>query len=108
MLRVINKETGIFIRDDFSYDEATEIGLDVEPAQGLYLPKWQDGQWVEGATEIPTPTPSADDLKKQLESTDYKIIKCYEYQLAGLELPYDVAELHQERQLLRDLINELN
>lgn len=46
-------------------------------------------------------------LKVQLEETDYKIIKCSEYQLAGLELPYDIAALHTERQALRDRINEL-
>lgn len=46
-------------------------------------------------------------LKKQLEITDYKIIKCSEYQLAGLELPYDIETLHQERQAIRDQINEM-
>ena len=46
-------------------------------------------------------------LQRQLADTDYKIIKCSEYQLAGLEIPYNVAELHQERQTLRDKINEL-
>lgn len=46
-------------------------------------------------------------LKMQLESTDYKIIKCSEYQLLGEELPYNIAELHSERQALRNRINEL-
>ena len=46
-------------------------------------------------------------LKKQLEETDYQIIKSSEYQLLGLELPYDLAELHTKRQVLRDKINEL-
>jgi hypothetical protein len=46
-------------------------------------------------------------LKAELTETDYKIIKCSEYQLAGLELPYDIATLHAERQALRDRINEL-
>lgn len=47
------------------------------------------------------------ELKSRLTETDYKIIKCVEYQLAGLEAPYDIAELHAERQALRDRINEL-
>lgn len=47
------------------------------------------------------------ELKKQLSETDYKIIKCFEYQFAGLELPYDIQTLHTERQALRDRINEL-
>lgn len=46
-------------------------------------------------------------FKVELTETDYKIIKCSEYQLAGLELPYDVAILHTERQALRDKINIL-
>lgn len=47
------------------------------------------------------------ELKAQLDSTDYKIIKCSECSLAGVELPYDIAELHAQRQALRDEINEL-
>lgn len=47
------------------------------------------------------------ELKGQLNSTDYKIIKCSECSLAGVELPYDIAKLHADRQALRDEINEL-
>lgn len=47
------------------------------------------------------------ELKIELSSTDYKIIKCIEYQLANLEVPYDISELHAIRQSLRDRINEL-
>lgn len=46
-------------------------------------------------------------FKEILDSSDYQIIKCYEYALNNLALPYDVAALHEERQKLRDLINEL-
>lgn len=46
-------------------------------------------------------------LKKQLASTDYKIIKCSEAQLVGEELPYDITALHAERQAIRNQINEL-
>jgi hypothetical protein len=46
-------------------------------------------------------------LKSQLAETDYKIIKCLEYSLAGLETPYDIAALHAERQAIRDEINAL-
>ena len=48
MLRVINKQTTLFLRDDFTYDEETEIGLNVTPSQGLYHPKWDGETWVEG------------------------------------------------------------
>ena len=47
------------------------------------------------------------DLKSKLSATDYKIIKCSEYQLLGYELPYDILTLHQERQSIRDQINLL-
>lgn len=46
-------------------------------------------------------------FKKQLEETDYQIIKSSEYQLLGLEAPYNLAGLHAERQALRDKINKL-
>ena len=46
-------------------------------------------------------------LKSQLAETDYKIIKSIENQLLGLEVPYNLEELHAERQALRDKINEL-
>lgn len=46
-------------------------------------------------------------LKKQLDETDYKIIKCSEYSLAGKELPYNIEYLHSQRQAIRDRITEL-
>lgn len=46
-------------------------------------------------------------LKEQLSATDYKVIKCAECQLLGLEMPYDVENLHAERQAIRDEINRL-
>lgn len=62
-------------------------------------------------TERIEPEPSAEEtisgLKEQLEQSDYKIIKCSECQLAGLDLPYDIEALHEERQALRDEINRL-
>lgn len=47
------------------------------------------------------------ELKAKLSATDYKVIKCSECQLLGMEMPYDVAELHAERQAIRDQINRL-
>lgn len=46
-------------------------------------------------------------LKEQIAQTDYKIIKCAEYSLAGLDLPYDIKALNAERQALRDKVNLL-
>ena len=61
----------------------------------------------------PEPTPEEikqqhiNELKYELTATDYKIIKCSECSLAGEELPYDIVELHAQRQAIRNEINEL-
>ena len=36
---MIDKQTKLFLRDDFTWDSETEIGLSVEPSQGLIKPK---------------------------------------------------------------------
>lgn len=46
-------------------------------------------------------------LEKKLSDSDYKVIKCFEASLVGLEMPYDTEELHQTRQEIRDEINRL-
>lgn len=46
-------------------------------------------------------------LKSELQDSDYKVIKCAEAMAVGAEMPYDMASLHNERQALRDKINEL-
>ena len=51
MKRIIDKQTKLFIRDDFFYYPETEIALEVSPAQGLYAPKWNGEAWEEGATK---------------------------------------------------------
>lgn len=46
-------------------------------------------------------------LKSELAGSDYKVTKCYEASMLGEAPPYDIAALRQERQTLRDRINEL-
>ena len=89
MLRIIDKQTQLFLRDDFTFEKESEIGLDVESAQGLYLPKWSGeiiedeegnitvggGEWVEGATqeeidELTKPQPQEPTLEERLEQTE--------------------------------------
>lgn len=41
------------------------------------------------------------------EIGDWKICKCYEAALVGAEAPYDVKELHEQRQAVRAKINAL-
>ena len=45
-------------------------------------------------------------LKASLSETDYQVIKCYEANLIGATLPYNIETLHAERQAIRDKINE--
>ncbi|MDR1980359.1 MAG: hypothetical protein LBQ39_01905 [Tannerellaceae bacterium] len=47
------------------------------------------------------------DAKDLLSDGDYKIIKCYEATLLGDPLPYDITELHANREMLRGQINEM-
>lgn len=51
ILKIIDKQTSLFIRDDFAFDEETEMALDVAPSQGFYKPKWNGTEWIEGATQ---------------------------------------------------------
>lgn len=62
----------------------------------------EDGQVVD-VKQIKT----IEDLKLELANTDYKIIKCMEYQLAGLENPYNIHDLNKNRQSIRDNINAM-
>lgn len=47
------------------------------------------------------------DLKQALTDSDYKVMKCYEASMLGQPMPYDIEEVHAERQAMRDKINEL-
>lgn len=48
-----------------------------------------------------------EELKNELASTDYIITKCMEASLLGEEMPYDIEQVHAERQAIRDEINRL-
>lgn len=52
------------------------------------------------------------DLTQKLSSSvssigDWKVAKCMEYHAMGIEMPYDIKQLHAERQIVRDEINQL-
>lgn len=46
-------------------------------------------------------------LKKELFEEDYKVIKCYESFLTNQEYPYDINDLCEKRNIIRNKINEL-
>ena len=60
ILRIIKKDNGVFIRDDFSFNAKTEIGLDVIPAQGFIWPQWDGSKWVECPVDLIPPQPKAE------------------------------------------------
>lgn len=106
----IDLNTGLFIEDVILMpsDEVTEDLIEEPVPDGFNLPKWDGEKWIEGKTVLSIPLEQEmAELKNALEATDYQIIKCYEYQLVGLEMPYDITELHTHRQAIRDRINEL-
>lgn len=47
------------------------------------------------------------DLQCDLNMSDYRIAKFVEYVTIGEKAPYDIDELHAERQEKRDRINEI-
>lgn len=80
MKRIIDKQTQLFIRDDFTFDEELEIALEIEPPndEGFIHPKWNGSEWVEGATEIPTPQPTQPTLEERVMNTETKVVSIEE------------------------------
>jgi len=70
-------------------------------------------------TEMSRPTMSKSEIEQKIrylktklscqesEIGDWKIAKCIEYSTLGMEPPYDLQELHRQRQLVRDEIGAL-
>ncbi len=87
------------------------VRADAEPIDNKKKFAWTKDDYEEVQMYVPNREKSKAEkireLKAQLSKTDYKVIKCSECQLLGKEMPYDVAELHAERQAIRDQINEL-
>ena len=84
MQRIINKNTKLFLRDDFVTDSNTEIALEVNPAQGLYRPKWNGTKWIEAMSQeeidamqgqTATPEPSIDERVEKLEEAVSNLIQ---------------------------------
>lgn len=84
----------------------------INPREDILL---ADG-WEEYSPVIHTPTEeeierqeaenAAADARVSLSDSDYKIIKCMEAYLCGESLPYDINQLHAERDAQRRIINE--
>lgn len=113
-MRVIDQKFNTITEYDLTKGQlvtAKAIREDAEPIDDKTKFAWTEEDWEEVQMYIPnhikTNAELVAELKARLSATDYKIIKCIEYQFTGQELPYDVAELHTERQAIRDQINQL-
>ena len=73
ILRITDKN-GLFLRDDFDFDAETEIGLDVAPAQGLYAPRWNGKEWIEGGV-APEPKPQEPTIEERLQATESALLE---------------------------------
>ena len=113
-MRVINTKGETITEYDLSKGRLVKrkiVRADAQPIDNKEKFAWTDADLEEVQMYVPNREKSKSqqisELKTKLSSTDYKVIKCSECQLLGQEMPYNVAELHAERQALRDKINEL-
>lgn len=95
-----------YINDHFVFDAEKWAAIEENRKEVVYN-KEETFKISEEEMRIMEARQQISNLKEMLTASDYQIIKCYEYALNNLELPYDVVELHAERQALRDQINEL-
>jgi len=97
-----------------------KIYVEEEQQQPLLLSEFQsqqlhyrdEGYQIVGYYEVVDNSPEKvaaeiEHLKTELTSTDYQVIKSYEYALTGQPSPYDLSNLHLKRQQLRERIREL-
>ena len=113
-MRVINQKRETITEYDLNTGRLvpiTVIRTDATPIDNITKFAWADEDYEEVQMYVPNPVKTVQqqisELKAKLSATDYKVIKCSECQLLGMEMPYDVAELHNQRQMIRDQINAL-
>lgn len=113
-MRVVNENYETITEYDLTSGRlypTTAVKEDAEPIDNVTKFAWSNDDYEAVQMYIPnhvqTKAEKIAELKRQLSKTDYKVIKCSECQLLGLEMPYDVATLHTERQAIRDKINLL-
>lgn len=105
---VVNEKTnevkiGVGCTEDF-YEE---IGM-----TKMLVEQHEDGKWYKSAfdkiplsdVEIAKYNARIEELKKELANTNDLIIECVECKLVKAPLPYDIKELHEQRQAWRDEI----
>ena len=104
-LKIVMEETGTYHLPILGY--LLDKGYFVVAENALKIKKYLDRGLRKAKTDKKAKAEQIAELKQELASTDYQIIKCSECQLLGQDIPYDVAELHEQRQAIRDKINKL-
>lgn len=90
-----------------SNDGSVYVAPEPVSEQEPYVPTKEELELQEKNQKIDNLNFQISILKKQLTSSDYKIIKSYEYYLVDKEIEYDIDALHAERDDLRKQINAL-
>lgn len=90
-----------------SNDGSVYVEPEPVPEPQPYVPTSEELAEQERLEQIRQLQSNIDCLKNQLNSSDYKIIKAYEYSMVDKESEYDMEELHEERQGIRNQINIL-
>lgn len=100
--------TTLFREGDGWYELSDDGSVYVEPVAPVQ-PEPTEEELAEMAKQeqIRQVTAQINDLKEQIATSDYKVIKTYEYSLLGEQAEYDMETVHAERQALRDQINAL-
>lgn len=109
-MRIVNQKRETITEYDLSAGKLYPIRLlkeDVDKTKSTYTKDDYEDASIYIPNREETPKEKIALLKKQLTATDYKVIKCSECNLLGEPAPYDIKELHAERQAIRDQINEL-
>lgn len=79
----------------------------ISPREEIILEDgWEVYEPTQEAESEEKPEHRAEQARADLADSDYKVIKCMEAYLCGEPLPYDIAELHKERDAQRLTINE--
>lgn len=104
---VIDDNTVLLSNDESVYvktieNENTDINIAVELTE-------EEKAIIEKQNKINELNDKIHTLKNELLESDYVIIKCQEYLLAGKEIPneYDIVNYNEQRDLIRSQINEL-
>lgn len=101
------------VADGFKiYVEEQQPTLSLDEFQSQELRYRDEGFQIVGYYEVVDNSPEKvaaeiERLKTELTSTDYQIIKSYEYALADQPSPYNIPTLHAKRQELRNRIKKL-